>query len=510
MIRALILLSLTWSVVACASSGPAPDARPPHIVLFLVDDLGWSDTSVPMDGRANALHARAETPRLADFAARGVRFANAYACAVCSPTRTSLMTGQNAARHHVTQWTRKKDHDPSGVTERLTSPADWNINGLQPGTPTLPSLLRDAGYRTIHVGKAHWGATDTAGADPCALGFDVNIAGHSAGAPGSYSGLDNFGEHKPAWAVPGLEEWHGRDVHLSDVLTEAACRELRAGAETGQPLFLYFAHYAVHTPIQPHEPYASEFRARGLDAKEAAYASLMTGVDASFGRVLDQLRALGIAEDTLVLFVSDNGGLAVHSRGALPESVEPGRYNAPLRSGKGSAYEGGTRIPFVAGWAGDSAAGRARLSLEAGAIRQTPCLVEDWFATLLAWAGVELPPDHAVDGRDLTPVLTAGDSEGDPERALLFHYPHVWGPRGDGYEPHSALRIGAHKVIYFYQPRRWEVYDLARDPGERRDLSRSDPARLALMADRLIDALDRATAQFPTQRESGRPESPVR
>ena len=171
-----------------AALANAQDEPRPNIVVFLVDDMGWQDTSVAFHSERTPFNERYRTPNMERLARQGVVFTNAYACSVCSPSRTSLMTGQNAARHHVTNWTLRKGKDQSGQTKRLRSPEGWRNDGLQPDPALLPQLLHDAGYHTIHAGKAHWGAEGTAGEDPRTLGFDVNIAGHCAGGPGAYDG----------------------------------------------------------------------------------------------------------------------------------------------------------------------------------------------------------------------------------------------------------------------------------------------------------------------------------
>ena len=514
--RLLAVWSITWFVPTGWVS--ASDQPRPNIVFFLVDDLGWQDTSVPMGSERVPQNDHFRTPHLEALAATGVRFSQAYASAVCSPTRTSWMTGQNAARHHVTNWTLFADRDQSGRTARLDAPTGWRTEGLQPDDVTLPSLLRDAGYRTIHVGKAHFGANGTQGVDPRALGFDVNIAGHAAGAPGSYQGTDDYGRSNETWAVPGLKRYHGLPIHLTDALTVEAIRAVEGAVADEAPFFLYLAHYAVHTPIQPHDPYVDRYRDLGLDEKEARYASMVEGFDQSLGAVVQALARLGVAEETLVVFASDNGGLSAHGRGTSARGTGKDTHNWPLKAGKGSAYEGGTRIPQVIGWARVADVPQQRdLPVDAGRLEHAPTIIEDLFPTFLRMAGVDAAgrTAHDVDGRDVTPLLSASSPRIDAERRLraerplLFHYPHVWGPKGLGYEPHSSLRVGDWKVVYFYEPRRFELYHLGDDLGETRDLAAAQPARLAEMAAALIDALESRGAQYPTHRELERPEPPV-
>lgn len=197
----------------------------PNIIMFLVDDMGWQDTSVPFNGdEVSALNHRYHTSNMERLAKFGVKFTQAYSCAISSPTRCSLMSGMNASHHRVTNWTLELDQKTDAPSESLLLP-EWNYNGIQPEstrgqiphstaiTP-LPQILKDNGYWTIHCGKAHFGARTTPGADPSNMGFDVNIAGDANGAPGSYLGTRNFGEGS-RFAVGGLEKYHGQDIFLT-------------------------------------------------------------------------------------------------------------------------------------------------------------------------------------------------------------------------------------------------------------------------------------------------------
>ncbi len=497
-----------------------PRARRPNIVLFLVDDMGWQDTSLPFWERATPFNKHFRTPNMERLASQGVRFTNAYAHAVCSPTRTSIMTGQNPARHHVTNWTLWPDRDTSGAWGRVGSPPEWRNTGLQPEDVTLPGLLQEAGYFTIHCGKAHWGANDTPGSDPSNLGFDVNIAGHAAGGPGSYQGVDNFGNkekggHTRPWGVPGLEQYHGRDVNLTDALTSEAEQAVEHAVQAGKPFYLYMAHYAVHAPIQPHKRFLEPYEERtyvgtkiDIPPEEERYASMVEGMDASLGTLLDCVERLGVAQDTLVLFTSDNGGLSVHARGRTPRNTKKNTHNWPLKAGKGSAYEGGTRVPFIAAWASPKAKHplQTQLPLRAATVSKQPIISEDLFPTLLSVAGAadRIPAGSPLDGRDIREYLL--ERESDPDRPLWFHYPHVWGPRGPGYEPHSAMRVGTWKVIYFYNPRRWELYNVKEDIGEEDDLAEKKPKRLQKLAERMKRDFIAMGAQWPVDRETGREE----
>ncbi len=543
---------LAWPAESASLAGQPPHAGPalrqpaqaadgdlPNIVLFLVDDLGWQDTSVSFDRQPSLFQKHFRTPHVARLASRGVRFTNAYAHCVCSPTRTSIMTGLNPASHQVTNWTLRADRDSSGTTQRLTAPPDWRMSGIQPDTNTLPRRLQSGGYTTIHVGKAHWGAIGTEGSDPRTLGFDVNIAGHAAGAPGSYQGLDDYdkpgnADSRSVWAVPGLGKYHRTETHLTDALAIEAVLAIDRAVEQDKPFFLYMAPYAVHTPIQPHPRFIEHYRGRTypetkieIPETEARYASMVEGYDAALGRIMDRLRDRNIADRTIVIFTSDNGGLSVHTRDTTPRGTGANTHNHPLREGKGSAYEGGTRVPLIIAWAApDSGSPRQQETpWPAGTTCATPVISEDLMKTICGWAGVDPFPNamsrpaHPNSTVDLNQIGEPDAPSGEPdapsgepdvpsgERSLLFHYPHVWGPQGAGYQPHSSVRRGPWKVIYFYDSQSWELYNLETDIGESKDLAASQPDRLTEMADLLVQQLAAHNAQFPVNRQTGRPET---
>ena len=332
-----------------------------------------------------------------------MKFTQAYACAVCSPTRVSLMTGQNEARHGVTQWTYLSGETPtSDLVHPTLSHADWNWNGLQPvpgmnhavNAPTLPALLKQAGYRTMHFGKGHLGAAGTPGADPKAFGFDILIGGRNAGGCGSYYGQQNFGAKahpNGPWRL-GISTSTSARTSTSPRRSRGRQSAIRATVASDQPFFCYFAHYAPHTPIQPDERFAPEYRAAGLDETEAAYASLLEGLDKSVGDLLVLLDELGVADNTIVVFTSDNGGVSHAYRSMAP----PHTHNSPLSSGKGSHHEGGIRVPLLVRCPGLTAPGTTN---------ETPVIIDDWFPTLLQAAGVEVP--DGIDGLDLVPLCAA-------------------------------------------------------------------------------------------------------
>lgn len=481
-----------------ASVDRSEATSPPNVVLFLVDDLGWQDVSVPMGPRATVWNRTYRTPWLDRLASEGIVFTDAYAASpVCTPTRASIMTGQHPARTGITYWILHAERDTSSRHERL-DPPEWRRIGLSVDETTLPRLLSQEGYRTIHVGKAHFGAIDTPGADPRNLGFDVNIAGHAAGAPGSYLGIHHFSagrrrgeEGVSVWDVPGLEADHGSEVYLTEVLATRAVEEIRNSVEMDRRFFLQFAPYAVHTPIMANPRFSGNYP--NLDPREAAYASMIETVDAALGNIMTAIDRLGIADETAIIFASDNGGLSAHGRGG-----EPHTHNTPLRSGKGSAYEGGTRIPFVVRPPG----GR---SPHTDARTSSLVTTTDLFATVLDLARV--PAERTPNDIDSVSICPAwGDAHAtNPRRSIMWHMPHQWGVRGPGIEPFSAIREGSWKLIYFHDGPRIELYDLAQDLGETKNLAATRKEIVRRLGDQLNARLHETGANLSIVRSSGRP-----
>ena len=496
---------------------PAPQAtptevrgEPPNILLFLVDDLGWQDTSVPFHTVPTPFNRFYRTPHMEALARLGVVFTNAYASSpVCTPTRVSIMTGRHPARTRVTDWTLYPDverQQRSAPWLSVASPA-WNARGLQPADTTLPQLLQRAGYRTIHVGKAHFGALDTPGADPTNLGFDVNIGGHAAGAPGSYYSAARYGNDRDGpWGVPGLSSYYGTDTYLTEALTQEAATAVEEAVADGVPFFLNMAPYAVHTPIMADSQYVDHYA--GSDSVEAAYASMIEAVDASLGALLDRLQALGVAERTLILFTSDNGGLSAHTRGLTVLGTHTHQHNLPLRSGKGAAYEGGIRVPLIAAWADPDPAApvQQRLPVTFGGRTNDPVVSHDLFPTVLEAAGLPSAQGYAHDGQSFAAQLDrAGEQAPERDTTHYWHYPHLWGPQGPGLEPFTALRAGTWKLIYFYDDPRYELYDLADDLGETTDLVEARPEVVRRLARRMRTWMQRVGAQTPVDRAAGTP-----
>jgi arylsulfatase A-like enzyme len=503
----LALIALVFAQCAWLGAAGVAPARP-NVVVFLVDDMGVMDTSVPFltdeagQPKRYPLNDFYHTPNMDRLASRGVRLNNFYAMSVCSPTRISLLTGQNAARHHTTNWINpdKDNRGPFG-------PPDWNWRGLTKADVTLPRLLQQAGYRTIHVGKGHFGCRESEGAEPRNLGFDINIAGCSIGAPASYYGRKNYGNgpKRAPNAVPHLEKYHGTDTFLTEALSIEARSHVAEAVKAGKPFFLYLAHYAVHAPFNSDPRFAANYADSGKPAAAQAFATLIEGIDKSLGDLLDHLEALGIADNTLVFFLGDNGTDAPLGD---PHEVA---CAAPLRGKKGSHYEGGMRVPFIAAWARPSPTNpcQKRLPIAVGVIQRQQAAVYDLFPTILGLVGVEPPQNHKVDGSRLDTLL-AGKPDPTREEAFLMHYPHS--PHRSDY--FTCYRRGGWKVIYHYFPSEasenshYQLYNLAEDPFESRNLAASQPEQLRQMMQRLIAGLEKQGAVYPVDKQSGQPLKP--
>ena len=505
----LFLTLLLFIVALVHNNLSGQEDSQPNIVLFLVDDMGWQDTSVPFWNQTTDFNRRYRTPNMERLTQRGMKFTNAYACAVCSPSRISLMTGLNAARHRVTDWTLNyiDDSEKKLATRgngNLRVP-QWNINGLSPRKDIplsvqarcLPAILKDAGYRTIHVGKAHFGALTTPAANPMAIGFDVNVAGHAPGGPASYYGKRNFSVNPKqpganVWDIPGLEKYHGKDIFLTEALTLEATQAIDQAVSDKKPFFLYMAHYAIHAPLQSDPRFVDHYS--DLPPSEAAYASLIEGMDKSLGDLLDRVEHHGLSDQTIILFMSDNGGLSAHARAGPAHT-----HNRPLSSGKGSNHEGGIRVPMMVQWPGKT---------QSGSTCDDAVIIEDFFPTILEMAGINVPQQNGVviDGVSFTRQLQ-GESGLSRGRHLVWHYPNHWGPTGPGINFCSAIRKDNWKLIYYHDVLRaqgqYELFNLTEDIGETNNLANRFPNRVKELAQALSTKLVEYKAQMPIVKATG-------
>ena len=437
-----IAAALAWCMTTCVAA--APPAKP-NVIVVLIDDMGWKDLSC----QGSPLY---ETPHIDRLASSGMRFTNGYsACTVCSPTRAAMMTGEYPARLRITDWIagHKRPFAKLQVPEwQLFLPLD---------TVTVAERLKAAGYATTAIGKWHLGDEPYY---PQHQGFDENIGGYHRGQPPSY-----FAPYK----IPTLTE--GPDgEYLTDREADEAVRFITKHRD--RPFFLYLPHYCVHTPIQGKKDVTAKYAAKdvtGLRVKNAAYAAMVESVDDAMGRILDTLDALGIRDTTAIFFTSDNGGLF---------NVTD---NAPLRAGKGSAYDGGVRVPFIVSWPGHT---------KAGTTSDVPVITMDVPATILDLTGAGNAPGQAMDGRSLAPVFTGTPLDRD---ALYWHYPHY---HPGGATPYSAIRAGDWRLVHFYEDGRTELYNVATDIGETHDVAASDPERTAGLKKKLDAWLAAVGAQF--------------
>lgn len=497
------LSSCTLLLTTALTAGATQRNQRPNIIFFLVDDMGWQDTSVPFWTDTTELNRTYRTPNMERLAAMGTKFTDAYACPVSSPSRISLITGTNVAQHKVSNWTLHKNKPTDSPSDSLTF-GQWNINGVSPepgienafyATP-LAQVLKDNGYTTLFVGKAHFGALDTPAENPLTLGFERNIAGHAAGAMGSYLGEENYGNHPagsytPPWGVPMLEQYHGTDTFLTEALTLEAAKLIDSSAAVGKPFFLYMSHYAVHAPFKADKRFVQKYRDRGMSETEAEYAAIVEGMDKSLGDLMDLVQNKGIADNTVIIFMSDNGGYSVGAR--------HDKSNAPLRGGKGACFEGGIREPMIVSWPGVT---------EDGTTNATPVIIEDFYPTILAMAGVgDYETAQRIDGEDFTPALRKTRTIRH-NRPLFFHYPNNWGERRqDVGVPSSAIRIGEWKLIHFYENAHNELYNLEADISEQHDLLKEPTPQYkkieAKLAKKLSDHLRSNGANMPMRKSTG-------
>ncbi|MEM7146675.1 MAG: sulfatase [Verrucomicrobiota bacterium] len=488
----LWLTAFLIASLSLAAAEPHPDqtARPEpaegarlNVVLLLADDMGLNGPTV----YGSDLH---ETPNIDRLAAEGVRFTNGYAaCTVCSPTRAAAMTGMYPARTRVTNWI-----SGTKMPYAQLSPPDWTLQ-LEHHHTTIAEALKADGYQTAHVGKWHLGNEPFY---PEHQGFDVNIGGNSQGSPSGGYHLPNKID------LPRAKDGE----YLTDHLTMLATEWITETQKTGDPFFMYFAYYNVHTPIQGRADY-TEYYQKKIDARDpdgpepihtnAAFAAMHHSVDDSVGQILDTLDKLGIKDNTLVIFTSDNGGLS-HKIGADGVPNPTGiTSNFPHRRGKGSAYEGGHRVPFIIAWPGH---------IPSGVVSDTPIGTVDLYPTILDITGVDGNADHNanVDGVALTAHLKDPASSSLPARDLHWHFPHYHaGVNG----PYSAIRRGDWKLIERHEtPDQPELYNLKDDISEQTNLASSNPEKASELQKALNDWRTSIDAQMPSPNPNHNPDSP--
>jgi len=496
---AVLSINVTSAQRAPLKAAPDKSVKQPNIIVFTVDDMGWQDTSVPFWTERTKNNDKFHTPNMERLADEGMKFTNAHAYPVCSPSRVSYITGMNAARHRVTNWTLRKNISTDAKNERL-DPPNWNLNGLSPElgidrtvfAKPFPQVLKDNGYFTIHIGKAHFGAQGTPAADPTSLGFDINVAGSEIGGLGSYLGTQNFSAAwrgaDRIWDVPDLEKYHGEHIFLTEALTIEAKIAMRKALSKNKPFFLNMSHYAVHIPFARDERFIKKYLDRGYEATEAMYAALIEGVDKSLGDIMDFIMTEGIKDNTVVIFISDNGGLSNHARSGELET-----QNYPLRYGKGSLWEGGIRVPMIVSRPG---------AVPPHSICNDPVIIEDFCPTILELASIrKYKVPQVIDGKSFVPLLKGEKVV--KGRAMVWHSPNSWVGESNGYGPGSAITLGDWKLICLYTHNESYLYNIKDDIGEQINLINEYKAIAINLAKELTYLLKERGAQMPIVRSTG-------
>lgn len=448
-------LVAVFGLITPLTAAETNPAKPLNVVLILVDDMGITDL-----GCYGSKFF--ETPNVDQLAREGVKFTESYAsCTVCSPTRAALLTGKSPARLHITDWIPGEDHPKA----KLKIP-DWT-KYLPLEEITLAEQLKASGYATISIGKWHLTPGLKEGDEayyPDKQGFDVNIGGYHRGQPASYFSP----YHNPVLTDGPKGEF------LTDREAAEAVKFIEANKD--KPFFVYLPHYAVHDPLGGKPEYIEKFKAKAATMPEskqhnATYAALVKSVDDALGTIRTALKRLNLDDHTIIIFTSDNGGKMAYTD------------NSPYRAGKGSAYEGGVRVPLIVYWPNVT---------KAGTTEATPVISHDLYPTVLSMTAVK-PLQSLVDGADLTPLIkNTGKLDRD---ALYWHYPHY---HGGGSTPHSAIRSGDYRLVHFYEDNHDELYKLTDNASESPNIADQEPARTKSLRERLESWLKSVDAQLPT------------
>lgn len=466
----LLLLINNWGCQRSVSNNKLA-SHPPNVLLILVDDLGWNDLAC----YGSSFY---DTPQLDAFAKESLRFTNAYSASpVCSPTRAALMTGKNPVRTGITDWL-KGQNPPNN---KLLNIQDRDELALE--EYTLAEAFKDNDYNTFFAGKWHLGEE---GYYPEDQGFDINIGGHHKGSPpgGYYSPYKN----------PKLKDGPEGE-YLSDRLTQETLSFMEAQGKQPKPFFAMLSFYTVHTPIQASTAHIESYTRKmpagqaPLHAPEgdghtllyqtrADYGSMVTAMDDNVGKLIDQLKASGQWDNTVIIFTSDNGGLST-----LGKKRKPPTSVRPLRAGKGWCYEGGIRVPMMVHIPGQT---------KAGSTSDEPVISHDIFPSLVDILGLDVKGKTSFDGHSIRPVFAEKKIDRD---ALVWHYPHY---HGSTWKPGAAIRQGKWKLVKHFETEISELYDLSTDIGEQQDLSATETGKKQALEQLLMEKLIKMEAQFPT------------
>lgn len=463
--RLELLFSIYWIalvLLACFSA----EAAGPNIVFILADDLGYTDLAC----YGSRYY---ETPNIDKLSEQGMRFLNHHHCQNCTPTRAAILSGQHPARTGI--------YTVGGIdrfdwSKRPLRPVD-NITQLPLDLDTIANQLKKGGYATAIFGKWHIG--ESGEYHPSRRGFDEAIV--------------SAGKHFDFQTNPKVDYPSGQ--YLADFLTDRAVDFIEKHHK--EPFFLYLPHFGVHSPYQAKPELIARFEKKtghkdsyGEGHNNPTYAAMIASVDQSVGRVLDTLDRLEIAQNTVVIFASDNGGVGGYLREGLKKTGGV-TDNAPLRSGKGSLYEGGTRVPLIVRWPD---------RIESGSSCSIPTIHVDLYPSLLELA-VAPKPNQILDGQSLVPLMLA--QEGFASRAIYQHFPGYLGAGADTFRttPVSTVCMGNWKLMEFLEEGRLELYDLDRDIGETENLANANPQKTKELHDQLLAWRTEIGAPMPTRND---------
>jgi len=477
----LVLISFSF-LTGCSQKVEKSTKNPskPNFIFILADDLGYHDLSVTGSQYY-------ETPNIDRIANEGMTFTEGYAtCQVCSPSRASIMLGTFSARHGITDWIGARTGEEWRKANRFNQllPPEY-VHNLPSDAMTLPESLKEGGYKTFFAGKWHLGDSTSW---PEVHGFDINKGGWDVGSP--------HGGYFAPWNNPNLESgpnWENLSMRLA--METVDFMKQNNPKVTGQPFFAYLAFYAVHAPIQTTREKWAKYRQKAEDTGIAetgfemghflpirqvqdnpVYAGLVEAMDDAVGEVMNAVDELGLSENTVIVFTSDNGGVAAGDAFATS--------NLPLRGGKGYQFEGGIREPYFIKVPGTTINGEQN---------STPVTGADFYPTILELADLDLKPEQHLDGKSLVSVISGGTMA---ERPLIWHYPH-YGNQGG--EPSSIIREGEWKLIHYYEDGREELYNLKNDLEEQADVAADNSELVTVMSKKLFSMLDEMGARYPTK-----------
>lgn len=455
--RLVLVLALAMGF---GGSAGAAEPQKPNVVFILADDLGWTDL-----GCQGSKYYK--TPNIDKLAASGLRFTNGYTCGPnCQPTRAALLSGQYGPRTGV--------YTVGGIDRfnwqsRPLRPVD-NVQKLPLDRKTVADVMRAAGYRTAMFGKWHVGQDEAH--HPAKRGFDEAIV--------------SMGKHFDFVTQPKVE--YPKGAYLADFLTDQAVGFIKQNKD--KPFFLYLPHFGVHAPHEAKPDLIAKFKDQPAAGghQNPTYAAMIASVDESVGRVLAALDELKLSENTVVIFSSDNGGVGGYVREGIKKGGDV-TDNAPLRSGKGSLYEGGVRVPWIVRWPGKVAPGTT----------DTPIISVDLLPTLLELSGGKAPEKQPLDGVSMVGCFTSGGKQA-PARDLFWHFPGYLGA-GPGMwrtTPAGAVRSGDWKLIEFFETGAKELYDLRADESQKTNLAEKHPDKVKELHEKLVAWRKAVGAPMPT------------